>query len=152
MRPVQSCNYRRNTGMPKQTKFQKGQSGNPSGKPKGARHKTTIAAQALLEGEAEALTRKAIEKAKEGDMVALRLCLERIVPPRKSRNVSIALPKVETAEDVRKAVTAAIEAAADGMLTLDEASMLCSLLDTQRKAIETEEHENRIAALEAVKR
>jgi len=36
--------------------FRKGRSGNPSGKAKGTRHKATI--QALLEGEAEVLTRK----------------------------------------------------------------------------------------------
>ena len=64
--------------------FQPGQSGNPAGKPKGARNKTTLAVEALLDGEAEALTRKAIERALEGDSVALRLCLERI-PSRPAR-------------------------------------------------------------------
>ena len=57
--------------------FEKGQSGNLNGRPKGTRNKTTLAMEALLDGEAEAITRKAIEKAKEGDMVAIRLCLER---------------------------------------------------------------------------
>ena len=61
--------------MAKDTKFQKGHSCNPNGKPKGARNKATLAAEALLDGEAEAITRKAIEKAKEGDMAAIRLCL-----------------------------------------------------------------------------
>ena len=31
--------------------------------------------------EAEALTRKAIERALEGDTTALRLCLDRLLPP-----------------------------------------------------------------------
>ncbi len=53
--------------------FAPGVSGNPSGRPKGARNKTTIAVEALLEGEAEALTRKAIERALAGDSVALRI-------------------------------------------------------------------------------
>ena len=57
------------------TRFRKGQSGNPSGRPRGARNKTTLAVEALLDGEAEVLTRKAIERAKDGDSVALRLCL-----------------------------------------------------------------------------
>jgi Family of unknown function (DUF5681) len=65
--------------------FVKGQSGNPAGKPKGARNRSTIAAELLLEGEARALTRKAIELGLAGDTTALRLCLERLVPPRKDR-------------------------------------------------------------------
>jgi Family of unknown function (DUF5681) len=56
--------------------FSKGQSGNPAGKPPGARHRASMAAEALLDGEVQALTRKAIERALEGDGVALRLCLE----------------------------------------------------------------------------
>ena len=48
--------------------------GNP-GKPKGTRHKATQAALTLLDGEAEGLTRKAVELALGGDTTALRLCL-----------------------------------------------------------------------------
>lgn len=66
-------------------------SGNP-GKPKGARHKATTAALALLDGQAEALTQKAIETALAGDTTALRLCLDRIAPPGKDTPVSFTLP------------------------------------------------------------
>lgn len=62
--------------------FEKGQSGNRDGRPQGSRNKATLAVEALLEGEAEALTRKAIERALEGDIQALRLCLERVCPVR----------------------------------------------------------------------
>ena len=62
--------------------FTKGQSGNPAGKPKGARHRATLAAEALLDGEAEALTRKVIELALEGNIFALKICLDRILPAR----------------------------------------------------------------------
>ena len=58
--------------------FESGQSGNP----KGARNKATLAAEALLDGKAEAITRKAIDLAKAGDLTAIRLCLERIIPAR----------------------------------------------------------------------
>src|SRR5215217_7256638 len=51
--------------------FQKGQSGNPNGKPKGTRHRATMAAETLMEGEAEAITRMAIELAKGGDGPAI---------------------------------------------------------------------------------
>ena len=60
--------------------FKPGQSGNPKGRPKGALNKTTRAAMVLLENEAEDLTRKLVELAKGGDITALRLCLERLIP------------------------------------------------------------------------
>jgi Family of unknown function (DUF5681) len=80
--------------------FKPGQSGNPAGKPKGARNRSTIAAELLLEGEAKALTRKAIELGLAGDTTALRLCLERLVPPRKDRPISLDLPAIKSTEDV----------------------------------------------------
>src|SRR4051794_19245708 len=79
--------------------FQKGESGNPQGKPKGTRHRVTIAAEILLEGEAEAITRKAIELAKAGDGPALRLCMDRIYPARKDRPVRFRLPPLEKVGD-----------------------------------------------------
>ena len=58
-----------------------------SGRPRGARHKVTRAVEELLEGQHQAITQKAIDKALEGDGVALRLCLDRIAPPRKDAPV-----------------------------------------------------------------
>jgi hypothetical protein len=72
--------------------FRKGQSGNPAGKLKGTRNAATLAAEALLDGESAALTRKAIELARKGDMAALRLVFTRIVPPRRERPFQFALP------------------------------------------------------------
>lgn len=69
----------------------KGVSGNPMGRPRGARHRSTLAVEALLDGEAEGLTRKAIEVAMEGDVEALRLCLDRLAPARKDATVSFQL-------------------------------------------------------------
>src|SRR5688500_12189569 len=101
--------------------FVKGESGNPAGKPKGARHKTTLAIEALLEGEAEALTRKAVDLALEGDTTAMRLCFERILPVRKDRPVTFELPTVTTASDAVKAAGALLAAVASGDLTPSEA-------------------------------
>ena len=72
--------------------FKKGRSGNPAGRRTGSRNKATIAAAALLAGESEALTRKAVELALVGDPAALRLCIERILPPCRERTVKFALP------------------------------------------------------------
>jgi Family of unknown function (DUF5681) len=80
------------TGAKQDTRFKPGQSGNPKGRSQGSRNAATIAIEALLDGEAEALTRKAIELGLAGDMTALRLCLDRIVPPRKDRYVAFSLP------------------------------------------------------------
>jgi Family of unknown function (DUF5681) len=128
--------------------FRKGRSGNPSGKPRGARHRTTMAVQALLEGEAEALTRKCIELAKAGDTTALRLCMERIAPAPKSRAVQLPMLSVETADDVLTAQAATIRAMAVGEITPDEAATIAGVLDAKRKAIETVQLEGRVAKLE----
>lgn len=101
------------TGKP----FPKGQSGNPKGRPIGARGKTALAAEKLLEGEASALTRKAIDLALAGDTVALRLCIERILPPRKDRPVTFALPSINCAGEAAKAHGALLEAMARGSIT-----------------------------------
>jgi hypothetical protein len=128
--------------------FAKGVSGNPAGCPKGPRHKATLAAMELLDGEADKLTRKAVELALDGDTTALRLCLERIVPAAKSRPIKIAVPPVNTMADVLEAQAVAIQAMADGEITPDEAATIAGVLEAKRRAIETVELEKRIAALE----
>ena len=44
--------------------FKKGDIGNPAGRPVGSRGKATIAAEALMEGETDRLTRKCIDAAR----------------------------------------------------------------------------------------
>ena len=131
--------------------FTKGQSGNPAGRPQGSRNKATLAMEALMDGEVESITRKAIDLALEGDTTALRLCLERILPPRKSRPVNIALPEVKTAEGVAEAQAAVVQAVADGELAPEEGTAITNILEARRKTIETQDHESRIAALEGTK-
>ena len=123
-------------------------SGNP-GRPPGARHKATVAALALLDGEADRLTRKAIEVALTGDVTALRLCLERIAPPRKDGPVTFPLPSMRSAGDAAKAAGAVLEAVADGELTPIEGAHVMGLVDAFRRTLEASEFEVRLAALEA---
>ena len=123
--------------------------GNP-GKPKGTRHKATVAALALLDGEAEALTRQAVTMALEGDGAALRLCLERIAPPRRDAPVTFDLPRMETARDAATAAGAVLEAVALGDLTPTEGAHIMALVETYRRTLETTELEARVAALEGV--
>lgn len=114
--------------------FRPGESGNPKGRPKGARNRATLAAEALLEGEAEALTRKAVELALAGDVTALRLCMERLVPPRKERPICLDLPPINSPEDAQRAVNVVLEAVAGGQITPSEAAALCGLIDAARPA------------------
>ena len=129
--------------------FQKGQSGNPAGRRAGSRNRATLAAEALLEGEAQALTRKAIELALEGDTTALRLCLERIVPQRKSRVVAFDLPRIDRVEDLAGAIGSIFQEVAGGRLRLDEGATLVGMLESKRRAMETIDLEKRLRALEA---
>src|SRR5262245_37388989 len=109
--------------------FKKGESGNPEGRPRGARNKTTLAAEALLEGEAEKLTRKVIEAAKEGDVAALRMCLDRLIPVRRDRAVAFRLPPIKTPADAIAASAALVEAVAAGELTPSEAAEMAKLVE-----------------------
>ena len=133
----------------KQSGFQKGHSGNPAGRPKGARHKTTVAVEALLEGEAEGITRKAIEAAKAGDMIAIRLVLDRVCPPRKTRSIEIDLPPIVDAAGVSQAQQEVLKAVCTGELDLDQAQALNGLLEARRQFLETAELEARLTELES---
>jgi hypothetical protein len=124
--------------------------GNP-GRPKGARHKITRAVEALLEGEAEALTRRAVEAALDGDMTALRLCLDRLAPARRDAPVRFDLGLLDGPTAALEATARAIEAMAEGELTPTEAAAVVGLLEAYRKAFETVEIERRLAALENAK-
>ncbi|SUZ32864.1 hypothetical protein ROE7235_02627 [Roseibaca ekhonensis] len=119
-----------------------------SGKPKGTRHKATQAALALLDGEAEALTRQAVTMALGGDATALRLCLERIAPPRKDVAVTFDLPPMETARDAAKAAGAVLGAVADGDLTPTEGAHIMALVETYRRTLETSDLEARLRYME----
>jgi hypothetical protein len=107
-----------------------------------------MAAETLLDGESEALTKKAIELAKNGDMAALRLCLERIIPPRKDRPVAFSLPPIASPKDATAALSALLAAVASGDLTPVEASEIGKLVDGYVKAVEANELAERLAVLE----
>lgn len=141
-----------NTG-PKQRgePFQRGQSGNPNGRPKGSRNKATLAVEALLEGQHEALTQAAINKALDGDGTALKLCLDRIAPIRKGRPVPLDIPEITDARSLAEAGAVVGNALAAGELSSDEAAGVLSTLDGIKRLYETSELEQRISALEQAK-
>jgi hypothetical protein len=136
-----------NTGQKQGGRFQPGRSGNPKGKPKGARHKATQAAMVLLDGEAEALTRKAVELALEGDVTALRLCLDRIAPSLKSTAplINITIERPESLTDTAKSF---VTAAANGEIPPDVAAQLVSAVASVARVEEMESVKERLESLE----
>lgn len=130
--------------------WKKGQSGNPKGRAVGSRNKVTLACQKLLEGEAEALTRKIIEQALAGDQLSQKVCIERMVPKLKPRDlpVKVTPPEITTATDVARALSTVFVLVGKSKLTPDEAKSLSSIIAAQSKTIELKELEERITALE----
>jgi hypothetical protein len=128
--------------------FPKGRSGNPNGRPLGARNAATVIAEQLLDGEAEEIIRKVITKAKQGDVTCLRLCLDRLVPPRRDRPVNFAIPALNSAHDAGSAMAAICAGLASGGLTPLEAAELSNVIANYVKAIEAAEIEKRLSALE----
>jgi hypothetical protein len=136
---------------PRGRPFEPGHSGNPSGRPKGSRNKATVLAEELLNGEMEELIRKLIEKARAGDVAALRLCLDRLLPPRHDRLVTFALPKIESAKDAGVASSAILAACAEGEVSLREARELLDIVGAHVRIVEATDFETRLVALEAKK-
>lgn len=132
----------------KNQKFKKGTSGNPSGRPLGSRNKATLLVEQLLEGEAEQLIRKVLELALGGDLSALRLCMERLVPPRKDRPIHLELPPIDTAQQIPGALATVAAAIGDGRITPNEGETLANLLVIQKNMIVTAELEQRIERIE----
>jgi len=122
--------------------------GNP-GKPRGARHRTTLAVESLLDGEAEKLTRKAVEMALGGDTVALRMCMDRISPPRKDRLAAFPLPTIVKAADAVRASAKIVAAVAVGELTPSEAAELAGVVAAHIRTLVAVEFEERLARLES---
>lgn len=136
---------RRGAGRP----FKPGQSGNPKGKPPGTRHQLTLLAEGLMSKDVAGVVRRVVKSAREGDMVAAKLILDRLSPVRKGRLIAITMPPIATASDVAVALSQIIASVAVGELTPDEAGTIASLIELKRKAIETVELESRLQEIES---
>src|SRR5437762_133520 len=118
--------------------FQKGESGNPAGRPAGIRDKRT-AMRDLLIPHAEGLVAKAVELALAGDSTALRICIDRLIPSAKARGdpVNLPAPSDSLAENGRNV----IQALAEGTLTPEEAGEVMQSLTAQARIVEIDEIE-----------
>ncbi len=133
-------------------RWQSGKSGNPLGRRPGSRNVITMLAQAVLDNDVEALMQKALSKALQGDPWALKLCVERVLAPQRQTRVSFALPALETAADAVSALAAIAASVSEGELSPAEARDLTGTVAAFVHALEAQDFERRLAALEAVDR
>ena len=122
--------------------FQPGQSGNPAGRSPGSLNKKTIALEEAFAEQAEEVLNQIIDRAKDGEKTAMRLCMERISAPKRERPVAIELPVIERPADARKAIAVVTAELAEGNLTITEATRLIALIDRTLQLVD------RIGAME----
>lgn len=131
-----------------QGKFLPGISGNPAGRPKGCRSHATVAAQLIIDEDARRLTRKVVDMALAGDQQCLRLCVERLVPPRKDRPLPFAMPEVSGLAGMASLLGGLLSSVAAGEITPGEAGDLSKLVMNYVETLKISELESRLAALE----
>ncbi len=139
------------TGKKQGSRWPKGVSGNPRGRQKGARHAALLALDAIGSEAAREVLTRVVDAAKADDMRAAEILLRRVWPERKGRPVKFDLPAINAAPDVPKALSSVIAAMASGEISPDEASVIAGVIESKRKAIETEELDRRLTALEGAR-
>ena len=131
--------------------FQKGQSGNPKGKAKGTKNRSTLAAEQLLQGDLNNICRRLVEEALIGNMQAIKLVLDRMLPPKRDRAIDIGLPKLQTADDAVNAMSLIIDAVGSGNITPSEGEAMSRVVDAFVRAVQAHDIEKRVSLLEEVR-
>jgi hypothetical protein len=129
-------------------KFKAGASGNPTGRPKGIKDRR-VAMRELLQPHAEKLVKKVVDLALAGDVQALRICIDRIIPPVREDRLSISLPAIADSAGCSAAQAKIMAAVADGELLPSEGEALSGLVEHQRRALDTTEFAKRLEAIES---
>src|SRR4029079_4435734 len=133
---------------PKGKPFQKG---NP-GKPRGARNHSTVALEALLDGQGKAIVEKVVEAALAGNPLALKLCFERLMGARRDRPVELDLPPIKSVSDCATFMSRIVEATASGKATPQEAAYLSTVASRALAAYEMLDLAERVRRLEETQR
>ena len=118
------------------------------GRPRGSRNKVARVCQDTLDSHAEALTKKCLYLAFQGNPTAMRLCMERLTPARRQRMLQFKMPPVKTIADVTAASESVVSGVARGQLTPAEGQAISAMLEGRRHIIETQEQDQRLRALE----
>jgi Family of unknown function (DUF5681) len=142
-----------NTGKKQeQTLFQKGHSGNPKGRPKGKKNKSTLLAQSLLENDVEAICTRLLIEAKKGNIQAIKIVMDRILPARKELPIALDLPEIKTPTDLLNAISVITSAVGSGIISPSEGEALSRIIDINLKAVALQDFEKRLILLEETKK
>lgn len=117
------------------------------GRRRGSRNRSSLASAVLLEGEKDALLRKAVEIAKGGDVQMLKFLLGHILP--RERTIMIDLPAMEFADDAVEALGRITRAVSEGVISPKEGADLAVIINSYTKAIDEADVVKRLDSLEA---
>lgn len=131
------------------SRWKKGQSGNPNDRPKGISNTQTL--RERLQDSLEPILAQVEQAALAGDMQAIRLLLDKVLPPRKAEESPVCLDLPNDASLTAKA-DAMIQAVASGQIAPSQANQLITALGSMARIIEVRELEARILALEEGKK
>ena len=118
------------------------------GRPRGSRNKRTIELQEMLNEHGTAVVKKCVFMALQGDVAAMRLCMERLLPPCKQSPAQFPLPLIATIAEIMQAQAAVLDGFSRGELTGAHAVTMSELLDKYRHSLETEQLDARLRVLE----
>ena len=130
------------------TRFQKGHSGNPRGRPKGARGKSTFLAQTILDDGIGDICNRLILEAKSGNIQAIKIVIDRILPVRKELPIAIDLPQIKSSSDLLTAIGIVTTAIGEGKISPSEGEALTKIIETHMKVLELHDLEGRLNTLE----
>ena len=128
--------------------FRKGQSGNPAGRPPGSGNRASITVQNLLEGAAENIARRAAQLAEDGNVAAIRMCMNRLSPVGRHNPVALELPTIHSAQDCLRATSAILTGIASGDIAPSAAMQIVRVIDVHLRAISTHDLQVRLTKLE----
>jgi hypothetical protein len=117
------------------------------GRPPGSRNQRSVLAE-TMGSHGVALVKQCQVLAMKGNTAAMRLCMERLLPPCKASNSRFVLPAVKTAADIGLALQSVLQEVARGRLSAQEGEAISVILENHRRAIETEAFGKRLEALE----
>jgi hypothetical protein len=120
------------------------------GRPKGSRNRSTAAALALLHEHSEALIKKCIAEALKGNMIAMRLCIERILPVLQESAVNFKVGATDTCAEVGQVQDSILKEVSKGRIVPKQGAIVVNILEGKRRTIENQKLEERVSVLESI--